>query len=176
MSDSPAPPSRRDDLMCGLFVDLQNARFNFLYHQALADRFDKLSKWSRIVAAIAASGVLGGILSQGSIGAGVWKGVTALAAVAAIIGPLLGWERKAHEYQKMAFGFSLVHDRLKGLLADMKLSDLSSDHEARKAEIMLLWNSLSALVVGSPNKALIESSWDRANEEYPPTKEAWGAI
>lgn len=172
---SESTPDRRAEVMCGLFNELQIARFNYLYNQELADRYAKLSKWSRIVSALAASAILAGMLSQDSIGAWLWKGLTALAAVTAALSPILGWDRKAYAFEKAGFAYKLIHDRVKTLLQDMKLSQLTTDHEARKAEIVAIQNSLSLLENESPRKDLIESSWARATQEYP-SEDAWAAI
>ena len=168
---------RREVLMISLFSDLQSARMNYLYYQRRSDRSRKFALCANVVSALAGSAVLAGLVSNNIPGgATAWLGVTGLSVVAAAVGPVFGWEKSAEKQAKAAFGFSLVHDRIKGLLRDLKLSELTSDHEARSIEITKLREALSALEDEAPDTSALQKSLDEACESYPSNEKAWNAI
>ncbi len=169
--------SRRGELMSRLFRQLQEVRFNELYYQTRSSWLRHWSITSNIVAALSASAALAGLLKNNDpMGWGpiVWQGLTLLAALSAAIGPVLGWENRAARLEKAALGYSIVRDRIRRLLHDLKLSELDESHLAREMEIEGFRGALAALDE-PPSERTRRKCWDRTLEELPSDK-AWTLV
>ena len=162
--------------MARLYGDLQIARFNQLYYQQRAEKMRRISIGANSVSAIAASAVFAGLFRDGSFAYAtiVWQGLTALAALCAALSPVLGLESKASQFEKAALGHGIVHDRVKRLLSDLKLSEGTRAHEVRDAEIDAFRASLAALDE-SPSESLRDACWKKTLEEYP-SERAWSIV
>src|ERR1700735_5672235 len=126
--------SRRDEIMERLFTDLQVAYFNQLYYQSRAKSVKRMIRWANVVAALSASVALTTLLKDAGA-VGFLVGLMVLAAISAAVAPVLGLEDKYAQLEKAALGHTIVKDRLRGLLRDLKLSDLNESFEAREHEI-----------------------------------------
>ena len=161
--------------MVGLFRDLQIARFNELYYQRRSASMHRWAVSANIVSAISASAVLLNLLKDGGsplgFGPGVWQLLTGLAAVSAAVGPILGWERKASQFEKASLGHGIVRERIRSLLIDLKLSALDESHRARQQEIEAVRLSLLALDEPASEK-LKEKCWEQTLQEIPSDR-AW---
>jgi hypothetical protein len=176
---APILETRREITMTRLFGELQTARFNELYYQTRASHFKRIGRWSSIVSALAASAVLANLLHDQSqllgFGPAVWKALTLLAALAAAIGPTLGVGDKAAQMEKAALGHSIVKDRTRRLLTDLKMSpDLTAAHECRDTEIEALRQALAALDEPGNTKTR-NRCWDKTLEELP-SDQAWNLV
>jgi hypothetical protein len=174
----PLVDSKRGELMVRLFRELQIARFSELYYQRRAEWFRGWATGADIISAVAASAVLANLLaSNGRLfgwGPVVWQALTGIAAASAAIGPVLGLGAKASQMEKAALGQSILKDRLRRLLSDLKSSALEESHLARDKEIDAFGTALSALDE-APSEKLAEKCWKRTLEEYPPEK-AWTLV
>jgi len=169
--------SQRGELMTRLFRQLQEVRFNELYYQTRSSVLRRWSIGSNIVAALSASLALAGLLKEGDLwgwGSAAWKILTLLAALSAAIGPVLGWEHRAAQLEKAALGYSIVRDRIRLLLQDLKLSDLNDEHLAREQEIEGFRCALAALDEPA-SEATKRRCWNRTLEELPSDK-AWTIV
>ena len=161
--------------MTRLFSELQIARFNELYYQ-------RRSRWKRgwaiganILAVISASAVLASLLKDGfGYGPAVWQILTGVAAVSAAIGPALGWEIQIAQMEKAALGHSIIKERIRKLLNDLKLSDLDASHEARDDEIDAVRLALTPLDE-PPRERLKEKCWLQTLRELP-SEQAWALV
>ena len=177
MVSPPLPESRRGELMTRLFRELQVARFNELYYQKRASWFRGLATSANIIAALASSAVLTSLLSNGNLfgwGPIVWQVLTAIAAVSAASVPFCGLDGKASQMEKAALGHSILKERLRRLLGDLKLSDLENSHVAREEEIGAFRSALTSLDE-SPSDRLREQCWKRTLEEFP-SEQAWNLV
>ena len=167
--------SRREEVMQRLFTDLQVERFNQLYYQKRARTIKRLITSANIVAAVAASAALTGLLKNGQ---GVWLVVfqvlMAVAAVSAAIGPVLGLEEKYSQLERAVLGHSIIKDRIWSLLRDLKLSDIDESHEAREREIAAFRNALSALDE-EPHDSVRRACWEEVEHELPANR-AWTIV
>ncbi len=169
------PIPRRDEVMQGLFADLQIARFNELYYRRRANTTKHLITFANIIAPLAASAALAGILENGpGIGAVALRIVMGVAAITAAVAPGLGLEAKYAQFEKAALGHEIVRTRLGSLLRDLKLSELGDDHEARAKEIDMFRESLLALDE-APHESVSRSCWEQVEREFPADK-AWTII
>jgi hypothetical protein len=174
----PSLDSKRGELMTRLFRDLQVARFNELYYQRRAHLFRFWATGANVISALAASAVLASLLASDNklFGWGpiVWKMLTGVAAASAAIGPILGLEIKASQMEKAALGHSILKDRIRRLLSDLKGSDLHESFIARDKEIDAFASALAALDE-APSEKLREKCWNETLEEYPSEK-AWTLV
>jgi hypothetical protein len=164
---------RRDEVMQRLFADLQVERFNQLYYQK---RSESVKRWiicANVIAALAASVALTGLL-KGVGGGWLLQTLMGTAAVSAAIGPVLGLETKYSALERAALGHGIAKDRLRGLLRDLKLSEISEGHEAREAEICAFRDALGALDE-APHDSVRRSCWEEVERELPADK-AWTII
>ena len=165
--------------MARLFGDLQTARFNELYYQKRAAFFRKWAKRANVVSALAASLVLANLLiGPGNplfgLGPLIWQTLTGLAALSAAIGPVLGLWDKASQMDKAALGHSIVKERIRQLLVELKLSDLQDSHLGRDQEIDAVRSALAPLDE-PPSEKLRETCWEKTLEELPSDK-AWSVV
>jgi len=164
--------------MTRLFSELQAARFNELYYQRRGEWFRKLATGANIISALAASAVLASLLTGNSnlwgLGPIVWKILTGIAAAAAAIGPILGLDAKASQMDRAALGHSILRNRLRILLSDLKLSDLEDSHIGRDQEIQALGSALAALDE-APSEKLRDECWKQTLEDYP-SDSAWNIV
>lgn len=161
--------------MTRLFREFQLARFNQLYYQKRAARLRTLNTGANIIAALASSAVLAGLLADGSgFGSILWKILTGIAATSAAIGPVLGLDEKAAQMEKAALGHSILFDRLRRLLSDLKLSDLAESHLAREQELDSVSSALSSLDE-TPSDKLLAKCWKQALDEFP-SEQAWNLV
>jgi|SRR5208282_418908 len=165
----------REELMERLFMDMKVERFNELYYQIRAKTTKHLITSANIVAALAASTALTGMLRNGP-GASLiaFQLLMAVAAVSAAVGPLMGLESSYARLEKAALGHQIARGRLWSLLRDLKLSDLDGSHEARANEIGAFLDALSALDE-APRERVRRSCWEKVEREYPAEK-AWTII
>ena len=167
--------SRRDEVMQRLFTDLQVERFNQLYYQKRAKSTKRLITLANIVAALAASAALTGLLRNGQ---GPWllmfQGLMAVAAISAAIGPVLGLEEKYSQLERAALGHAVTKDRIWCLLRDLKLADINDSHEAREGEIDAFRDALSALDE-EPHDSVRRACWEEVEHELPADK-AWTIV
>ncbi len=167
--------SRREEVMQRLFTDLQVERFNQLYYQKRAKTIKGLITSANVVAAVAASAALTGLLKNGQ---GVWivvfQVLMAVAAISAAIGPVLGLEEKYSQLEKAALGHTIVKDRIWCLLRDLKLSDIGDGHEARESEIGAFRDALSALDE-EPHNTVRLRCWEEVEREFP-AERAWTIV
>lgn len=167
--------SRREEVMERLFIDLQRERFNQLNYQTRSSSVKRMSTWSNVIAALAASAALTGLLTgAGGIGPRVMQVLVGLAAISAAIGPVLGLENKASQLERAALGHAIVKDRLWSLLRDLKLSDIDDTHEARIGEIAAFSDALTALDE-EPHESVKRSCWATVERELP-AEQAWSII
>jgi hypothetical protein len=162
--------------MTRLFFDLQIARFNELYYQKRSAFFRKWAKRANVVSALAASLVLANLLTGPGtpllgLGPLVWQILTGMAALSAAVGPVLGLWDKASQMDRAALGHSIVKDRIRRLLVELKLSDLQDSHLDRDREIDAVRSALSPLDE-PPSEKLREICWEKTLEEFPSEK-AW---
>ena len=172
---NPATQSRRDLLLSRLFTELQIVRFNEIYYHKRAATMHRLSLGSNILATVASSTALFGLLSGFPIGALAWKILTAVAAISAVLGPVFQLEPKAAQFEKAALGHSIVRDRMKRLIQDLKMSPLEETHVARNDEITALRDALAALDEPPGATRLKEQVWKQVLEEYP-SDQAWSIL
>ncbi len=175
----PLQESRRAEIMTRLFKDLQIARFNELYYQKRSASLRNWTKGANIVSSLAASLVLGSLLTgPGSplLGFGpiAWQILTLLAALSAAASPALGLSEKASQMERAALGHSIIKERIRRLLSDLKVSELKDSHVGRDEEINAMRLALSPLDE-LPSMKLREKCWERTLEEIPSEK-AWSII
>ena len=172
-----APPvqSRRDLLMMRLFGDLQIVRFNEIYYHRRAVSLRKFSIGSSVLATLASSAVLCGLISGAPLGAIAWKILTGVAAISAAMGPIFQLDSKAALFEKAALGYSIVRDRLKHLIQDLKMSSLDETHIARDVEISALRDALAALDEAPGPNRIREQIWNQVMGEYP-SDQAWSIL
>jgi hypothetical protein len=155
---------------------LQIARYNQLYYQKRAGSFGHFATSANIIAAVAASAVFTNLLSSSKFGWGqaVWVALTLLAALAAAIVPVLHLDARASQMGKLAMGHSIIFDRVRQLLSDLKLSKIDNSHLARYKEIEAFGSALAPLDE-PPSERLREKCWKMALEEFP-SEQAWTII
>ena len=85
------------------------------------------------------------MLSKGNWEVWLLAGLSGAAAITAALGPVLGLEAKAVQFEKAAMGHCIVRERILRLLNDLKISDLDESHEARDREVDAFRTALSAL-------------------------------
>lgn len=169
------PPTLRSEVMEHLFTDLQISRFNQLYYQTMADRQKRFIKASNIVAALAASAALAGLLrDRGGAGLLVFQILMGIAAVSAAVSPILGLEDKYPQFSRAAMGHAIAKDRIWALLRDLKVSDFDETHAAREREINAFRDALVVLDERA-NRSVKESCWSQVERELPAEK-AWSII
>jgi hypothetical protein len=170
-----AVTSLRDEVMERLFTDLQIERFNQLYYQTRAKRTKRYIALANIIAALAASAALTGLLKVGN---GPWPVILqilmAVAAVSAAVSPVLGLESKYSQLERAALGHAIAKDRLWCLLRDLKLSDIDVSHTARESEIGAFRDALTALDE-DPHDSVRKACWEQVERELPADK-AWTII
>jgi hypothetical protein len=175
INPSPVQESRRGELMTRLFLELQIARFNELYYQRRSRWMRRWAVGANIVAAISASAVLASLLKDGfGYGPALWQVLTGIAALSAAIGPTLGWETQASQLEKAALGHSILRERIRRLLNDLKLSSLDASHEARDEEIDAVRLALTPLDE-PPHERLKEKCWRQTLREFP-SEQAWTLV
>lgn len=163
-------------MMTRLFRELQQARFSELYLEKCAGRLRLFANVVNAVSAISATGAVVNLLTAANQSNYAWVALTlsSMAAIAAAAAPVLGWDSKAASYEKAAFGYRIVRERIRQLLADMKVSDVTAEQIARDAEIAAF--RLAFLAVDTPdNKTMIEECWARTLEEMP-SDQAWAIV
>jgi hypothetical protein len=160
--------------MSRLFADYQVARFNELYYQKRASSVRKRATFFKIVSALAASAALTGLLSGSFFGTLALQILTAAAAICSAIGPYLGWDNKVSQLERAALGHAIATDRIRKLLKDLKLTELTESHEARETEITAFRDSLTALDE-APNDAVRTDCWKAVEKELP-AEQAWSII
>jgi hypothetical protein len=177
MTAPPVGNDLRSELMTRLFSELQTARFNELYYQRRASFFRGLSIGANIVSALTASAALASLLAdanQSGWGPLLWKSLTGVAAISAAVGPVLGLDSKASQMEKAALGHSVIKDRVRRLLSDLKVSDLEESHLARDREIDSFRSALTPFDE-SPSDRVREECWKQTEEELPSDK-AWTLV
>jgi hypothetical protein len=170
-----ASRSRRDEIMERLFGDFQVAYFNQLYYQSRAKSVKRMIRWANVIAAVSASVAVTTLLKDaGAVGFLVV--LTVLSAVSAAVAPVLGLEDKYSQLQQAGLGYTIVKDRLCGLLRDLKMSELDDSHEAREREIAAFRDALGPLDLNEePHASLMQSCWEKVERELPAEK-AWSII
>ena len=159
-----------------LFNEMQVARFNVIYYQTRASRMRQYSTWSNVLATVTSSVAFVGLFSASTdLGTNALKGLTAFAAIAALLGPVLHWDSKGSQFDRAALGHSIIMDRLRLLLSDLKVSDaVEPQHQSRIAEIEALRGALTALDEPGKNRVKLKA-WKQAEEELP-TSHAWDLV
>lgn len=166
---------RRTVVMYKVLQDLQEAHYNRLYALTRSSRVRFQMKCCNMVAALAASAALAGLFSSaGGMWLFVWKGLTGVAAVLAAVGPVLGWDAYAAQMEKSAMGHSMLADRFRVLLSDLRLSPLDDSHEARLRDLYELRNAMSSLDE-APDEATQAQCWRKTLEQIP-SEGAWDRI
>lgn len=158
-----------------LFTDLQVERFNQLYYQRRARTIKAFITLSNVIAALAASAALTGLLKGGNaVLPIVLQILMGVAAISAAVSPVLGLEARFSQLERAALGHGIARDRIWSLLRDLKLSDLEESHEAREREIAAFRDVLSALDE-EPHDSVRKSCWEEVERELPADK-AWTII
>lgn len=165
---------RRTEVMTRLFTAYQVERFNELYYQKRASQVRKQAMWAKVASALAASAALTSLLAGSPLGTTILQLLTAIAAISAAIGPLLGWDSKVSQLERAMLGHAIAKDRLRNLLRDLKLSELTEAHQAREAEIVALRDALTAFDE-PPNQSVRDTCWKQVEKDLP-SDQAWSLI
>jgi hypothetical protein len=173
---SPIPTeTQREELMIGLFVVMQKARFNVIYYGARANRMRLYATTSNVVAALASSVALVGLLSDSAFGPLALRILTAVAAGMAAVGPILHWDGKASQFEKAALGHGIILNRVQVLLHDLKLADgATAEHHARVSELDAFHGALTALDEAGDER-LKKKAWEQTEREFP-VGDAWNLV
>ena len=172
----PALDSLRDEMLVRLFRDLQVARYNEVYYHMMASSKRRSARNIKILSAIASSAALLGMLKAIPMIGELFSAIlVAAAAGAGAIGPILGLDAKATQYEKATMGHAIVRERIKCLLGDLKVKQSFDEAcEARMREIGSVTSVLMALDDAS-TATVKEKAWKQTLEEYP-SESAWTIV
>src|SRR5689334_23321260 len=94
----------------GLHDELRTARLNAKYYGVQLERLQRWNLFLEASVAVTASGsaVAGWSLWQSSVGKPLWSLVAALAAICAIVKPLLRTSERIRQYQEVLSGYRIL--------------------------------------------------------------------
>lgn len=150
----------------------RTTRLNVKYFSARLSRLQRINFWMEfILAATASSSAIAAFaLWQTSIGGKVWQALGALAAVLAIMKPLLNLTEKIRKIEEVITGYRVLEYDLKKIAVavsqrkayDKELSDKFSNSLDRMAELAIKYNE------SSEDKKLKKKCQEEVMKELPP--------
>ena len=143
------------------YVDL-----NVRYYGCRADEEDRKNKCIQGVSAVGSSVTIVGLLKDWPIG---WLILTAAAALASALSPLLGLTEKVIRFEKLHYAYSELLADFKTLIRDIELAGrVTAEHKAVSAVLFDRYSRLSALDEVKPNEQLKDELTEAMNKAIPP--------
>jgi hypothetical protein len=161
----------RDQLQY-IYDAYRDAALNRLYYGIKLARYRQLNFWVEIAIAIGAtgSGGIAGFAVWGTIpGSYVWLVISGLAAVLALVKPVLQLGGRIENYTKLYAGYTNVFLELKEVVEDIAVAHAISERtRERYVGSRQLLRELAPLADPDRTQRLITKLQDQVNREIPP--------
>lgn len=146
----------------------RTAMINVRYYGRRASVLATQHRRFEIIAAVAASTTLGGLLSASAASHWMWIVISGLAALAAAISPVLKLGERVAEMEKLHFAYTQVFYSVDQLVNDIRANDGLDDGLRHAARVLFQqYSSLGPQDEIDPNPALLAEAQSAVEKQFP---------
>ncbi|MGD0794468.1 MAG: hypothetical protein ABR958_02575 [Dehalococcoidales bacterium] len=150
-----------------VYYEYRTARFNVYYYERLHGSLQRLNFWIELILALSVPSIAGLWFWETTIGSIFWKVVAGLAALLAVIKPLVGLSDKIQQNSEVLTKWRVLHGDFQKLT--YSISQLRKYDEKMKEHFLKLLET-KATIKEPPeaaNDRLVKICFEKVNKELP---------